>query len=415
MKSFSTYDEPMKTHIEHLEDLLIDDSSFPMALLAELGELLSEPDGPGPSVKISVKWDGSPALVFGPDPADGRFFVATKAAFNKTPKRAKSHEDIRVMYPEAIQPILHAALTELAPLMLAFRDKRPDSVLQGDVLFLNDPEHRLPGSASFTPLKTLTIDGKSYVTFQPNTIIYGVEEGTHMADYIQQAGLGIALHTQYVPEKGIFTRGWNLSPEVFSSLSQTSRVFLMDANFGANVTDTFSFNKEEYADFQLALSKAREIEVDSFAFDNVSREPFTSELRRFINYSVRKETVESVDRFLVFLLGRQALEMSKRKTPAGKESARQHYADIMERATYAGVSLVQWFQLHMAIARAKTILIRAMERSYSGDFTSFVVGDTGIVQRTGPEGFVVSGAGRTVKLVDRQEFSRRNFNTSRNR
>ena len=36
--------------------------------------------------RITTKYDGSPSIVFGHHPQTGKFFVATKSAFNKNPK-----------------------------------------------------------------------------------------------------------------------------------------------------------------------------------------------------------------------------------------------------------------------------------------------------------------------------------------
>ena len=77
-----------RIHIEHLEDCLFDGLEgvrFALRILKEFGNTLSDPSM-STMLNVSVKWDGSPAIVFGPDPVDGRFFVATKAAFSVTPK-----------------------------------------------------------------------------------------------------------------------------------------------------------------------------------------------------------------------------------------------------------------------------------------------------------------------------------------
>jgi len=48
----------------------------------------------GNSSALTMKYDGSPAMVFGHDPESGKFFVATKSAFNVSPKINYTHEDI---------------------------------------------------------------------------------------------------------------------------------------------------------------------------------------------------------------------------------------------------------------------------------------------------------------------------------
>jgi hypothetical protein len=58
------------THLEHPEDTILTGD------LSVLDWFVN----PG---KLSVKIDGSPAIVWGIDPACGKFFVGTKAVFNK--------------------------------------------------------------------------------------------------------------------------------------------------------------------------------------------------------------------------------------------------------------------------------------------------------------------------------------------
>lgn len=43
---------------------------------------------------LTMKYDGSPSLVFGHHPKTGKFFVASKSAFNKNPKINHTEADI---------------------------------------------------------------------------------------------------------------------------------------------------------------------------------------------------------------------------------------------------------------------------------------------------------------------------------
>ena len=98
-------------HLEHLEDLIFN-SGYSGALEAlnyveSLRIMFAE--GTGNPTRLTVKWDGSPAIVCGTDPADGKFFVGTKSVFNKvTPKLCKSTRHIEAYYGE--QPELKEKL-----------------------------------------------------------------------------------------------------------------------------------------------------------------------------------------------------------------------------------------------------------------------------------------------------------------
>ena len=66
--------------------------------------------------QISVKYDGAPAVVYGVNPENGRFFVGTKSVFNK--KKIKinyTHDDIETNHGHIpnVASILHTCLETL--------------------------------------------------------------------------------------------------------------------------------------------------------------------------------------------------------------------------------------------------------------------------------------------------------------
>lgn len=59
--------------------------------------------------QVSLKIDGSPAVVFGTNPANGQFFVGTKSVFNKVKiKINHSHEEIDENHTGKVAEILHS-------------------------------------------------------------------------------------------------------------------------------------------------------------------------------------------------------------------------------------------------------------------------------------------------------------------
>tara|TARA_Y100000592_G_scaffold89196_1_gene146111 strand:+ start:7902 stop:8795 length:894 start_codon:yes stop_codon:yes gene_type:complete len=100
-------------HIEHIEDSILTGDLSAI-------DLLYNP------THISVKMDGSPAIVWGTNPANGKFFVGTKAVFNKKKIRiAHSHDEIDQFYDDEVAEILHACFKYLP---------RTDQVYQGDFI-----------------------------------------------------------------------------------------------------------------------------------------------------------------------------------------------------------------------------------------------------------------------------------------
>ena len=100
-------------HIEHPEDsVLTGDLSF-LDAIKNRGVL-------------SVKMDGAPAIVWGTNPASGKFFVGTKSVFNKVRiKINESHEDIDANHSGPVANILHLCLDYLP---------KTDCIYQGDFI-----------------------------------------------------------------------------------------------------------------------------------------------------------------------------------------------------------------------------------------------------------------------------------------
>ena len=133
--------------------------------------------------------------------------------------------------------MLHDCLSELALL-------QPTRVLQGDLLF--------SGARS---VKAQSIQGKDYLTFRPNTILYAVDVKSALGQSIDRAALGIVIHTMY-SGSGAVARlsAAPITPGVFSSLKKTSRVASLDASYD-DVSGNVSFTNEEEKDFSLLLSR----------------------------------------------------------------------------------------------------------------------------------------------------------------
>jgi hypothetical protein len=115
--------------------------------------------------KLSVKIDGSPAVCWGTNPANGEFFVGTKAVFNKKKIRiAHNHEEIDSFYQGEVARILHACFDYLP---------RTDAIIQGDFIGFG-------GSDEYTP----------------NTITYKFPEVVYQE-------IIVAPHTVYVAENDL--------------------------------------------------------------------------------------------------------------------------------------------------------------------------------------------------------------------
>ena len=147
------YSKGMKnTHLQHPEDSILTGDLSVLDWFVNPGHL-------------SVKIDGAPAIVFGTNPATGKFFVGTKSVFNKVKiKINHSHEEIDQNHKGQVADILHACLDYLPV---------TESIYQCDFIGFGGSD-----------------------TYTPNTITYVFPE-------VVSQKIIIAPHTCYYAEKDL--------------------------------------------------------------------------------------------------------------------------------------------------------------------------------------------------------------------
>ena len=234
MYSFKQYlSEAKNTHLEHLEDELINNGYEgglnSVEFLKSLRNMLI--GSSRRKVNLSVKWDGAPAVFCGINPENGKFFVGSKSVFNVTPKINYTQSDIRKNHAGGLADKLSVALKELPKLNIK-------GVVQGDLLFT-------PGD-----IKSVSIRGEDAIAFTPNTITYAVPENTVLAKKIKKAKLGIIFHTTYNGRKmsdlkasfGVNVNRFAKTPSVFfddASYKDTSGVATFSASESAQYDSHF--------------------------------------------------------------------------------------------------------------------------------------------------------------------------------
>ena len=386
--------EQKNTHMTHIEDKVIyggvNGTREAILALRSLRDMLGGvKDG-----NVSVKWDGAPAVFAGLDPRDGRFFVAKKGIFNKSPKVYKSDADVDADASGDLATKLKLALQYLPSLGIK-------GVIQGDFLFSKED------------VKTQKIKGKSYVTFHPNTIIYAVPSGTTMAKEITSAEIGIVWHTQY---KGTSFETMKASYGVdVSKFRKSKNVWSQDAMLRDLTNMTMS--KKDTEEVNGHLSNAGKI------FNKISgttlRQLETNQdlaklIETFNNTYVRRGEVVTntrahVGNLLRYIRTKYRAEINKRKTQKGKVAQQKKLDDILSFFSPENkISLQNMFELQKAIVLAKLKLINILNKL--GNVDTFLKTTNGY-KTTGQEGYVAIDklGGDAVKIVDRMEFSYANF------
>ena len=379
--------EEKLTHLEHAEDHVINagEEGFAHAF-HNLEDVKDQIQGKKNKTKITTKYDGSPSLVFGHNPENGKFFVASKSAFNVKPKLNYTFEDIEQNHGHApgLVSKLKAALEHLPKVA------PPKGVFQGDVM------HSGGIKSEKNPHGDVMDEGGKY-HFKPNVITYSTSHNSPEGKKIANSKLGIAVHTSY--------SGKNLQD--------------MKAEYGADVShfkqhkDVHLINVVEDAG-PTALSKNQEhtynhhLKAATEHFKSTPKNAYTTlqkhgeHLKTYINSTVREGTKPSVDGYYDHLKNKHLKEISKVKTAKAVGTKTEKMNSDLQHVKKNQKHIQSILDMHHHLQAAKDQLVHALSSK-----PRFETSINGV--KTKPEGYVVVRNNRPTKLVDRAEFSRANF------
>jgi hypothetical protein len=398
---FAQYlEESKNTHMEHLEDNIlnagVEGTRQAINFLRSLRDMLA--GNSKAKVNVTIKWDGAPAVFAGIDPSDGKFFVAKKGIFNKNPKVYKTPADIDADTSGDLNTKLKAALEYLPALGIK-------GVVQGDFLYARED------------IKEVKIDGESYITFHPNTIVYAIPKQSRLAKQILASRIGVVWHTTYRGDS-FETMSASFGKEIASKLNASKNVWSVDAMY-RDVSGTATMTEAETAEVTKILSNAGKIfnKLQRSTLDGLSEnENLLIRVKAFINNKVRQgEKIKNTSKFVDDLIGYVAdhyqKDIDKLKTPAGKAKAEERKKEAMKYFVNTNkAQLVAMFDLYNLIVEAKLLIVRKLDKAKQ--IGTFLKTNDGY-RVTEQEGFVaIDHMGKdAVKLVDRLQFSRANFSS----
>ena len=389
-------------HLEHLEDEIInngiDGGRASINFLRELRDMLK-----GQStgrVKMTVKWDGAPAIFCGPHPETGKFFVAKKSLFNKEPLYYSSEQEIKDA-PEIKGQLEEKFLTSFRYLSKMGMKE----ILQGDLMYTNDTS-------------TQTLDNKKYLTFQPNTIFYAVLEGSKLYDQMKSTKMGIVFHTTY-SGSSIDTLSASFGANAPKS---TSDVWTDDATY-KDVTGYGNMTAKETLALTKALTNTGKYfhgitKKDLKKFNDVqdtmnSKGAAGASYKTYCNSLIRagkfnpngKDYLIHVENYWKDKI------VAKVKMQKTKDIKIQIGKDIMRDLNSIKKMIDNLTHFQGGLIDSKQLIITALNRVKS--IGTFVRVDNGF-KVVNPEGYVaIDSDGSAVKLVDRMEFSMNNFNAAK--
>jgi hypothetical protein len=395
--------EGANLHLEHLEDSVLNfgvsGARDAINFLQSLRDMLA---GHSTSkVSVTTKWDGAPAVFCGTNPDNGKFFVGTKGVFNANPKLNYTDDDIDANHAsEGLNAKLKVALRYLPKLGIK-------GILQGDMMF------------SKGDIKTQTIDGEKYITFQPNTIVYAVPADAKLAQTMLAAQMGIVFHTSYTGKTfSDLKSSFNID---IKNLTTTKDVWFRDAYF-FDASGTATFTEAETKQITSILSQAgRTLQsINSLNLNRIAaNDTILTYIKTFNNTKVREgQAIKNTKEHTAELLRWVEAKLNKNISDAKMEKTKQKYikekTEIMRFFRAAVPDFKNIFDLMNLIVDAKNMIVKTLQQIKQITGT-FLKTDDGF-KVTNPEGFVAVSktSGGAVKLIDRLEFAHANFTAAKN-
>ncbi len=331
------------------------------------------------SSDLTMKYDGSPSVVYGHHPETKKFFVASKSAFNKNPKLNYSHEDIEKNHGHApgLVDKLKSALDHLPKVA------PKKGVYQGDIMHSGDVEHHKSGG----------------VSFKPNTITY-TAKGDQAKEH-KEAKLGVVTHTKY--------EGKNMA-----SMKATPHV--SDSEFGKHKdvahhtaehdTSKIHYPESAHKEFQSHMDAAKKIHdthgKDMYKATEKHRGENTH-MTTYINSTVKNDEKPSAEGFQKHITAQGEKAAAKVKTEKSQTAKRAEHAEHVSHVEANKEHYNNLFSMHHHLQQAKNTLVKHLE-THEGGYEHHINGT-----KSKPEGFVVNHKDEPTKLVNRSEFAKANL------
>ena len=397
--------EGKNLHLEHIEDEILNfgvpGGRAAINFVRSLRDMLA--GEARSSVNMTVKWDGAPAIFAGEDPSDGKFFVAKKSVFNEKPLLYKSVKEITDAseLSGTLKSKFTTSFTEFSK--LGIKD-----VLQGDLMFTSEDKG------------TEKIDGKSFITFQPNTIVYAVDPTSDIGKSINSANIGIVWHTTY---KGSTLQDMKASFGAdIKGLSKPSSVWMDDATY-KDVSGKATMTVKETAEVTTHLSNAgktfQKINAPLLKKflrlqDSLTGKLVGASLKTYNNTKVRvgqaiKDPKGHANGYITHVENHFQKEIDKLKTQKSKDVLETKKTEYLREFKKMLPNLQQVTAFQMHLVNAKMGIVKKLN-SVKGLTDTFIKTSNGF-KVVNPEGYVAIDrvSGDAVKLVDRMEFSFNNF------
>jgi hypothetical protein len=356
-----------KGHLDHPEDLIfLRGTQGANQAVQAMADTVANPD------KVTIKWDGYPALIFGRN-SNGKFTILDKHMFNK-----KDGSGRQVFSPEQFAQYdqargvnrsdLHQLIAQIWPGLE--KSDRSKGYYWGDLLFSK-------------PL----VEKNGLYTFKanPNGITYTVDANSELGKFFDGKTSGIVVH-QYIAPDALTTDQATPLDGTIGKLKNNSDVAILPAKMP--ITPKLKINSSLLKKAQATIQKYGEAVEQLMTTAPQARNTFNQLFTTYINKRiVAGDLNELLNGFMEYV-------NSRPMTDKMREKINQHLT-----ANKAG--LVGAFSIWVAIYNLKMDIVNQLNKAA---MTAPVKGYLQDGTQT-QEGFVSHG----LKFVDRMGFSRQNL------
>lgn len=374
-------DTTLIKHLSHIDELLYSNDQHRQTLInfcSDVVKMIEHQSIECTNIKeMTTKIDGSVSIVFGLHPQQRKFFIGSKSVFNKKPKINFTLDDIYSNHNKSIG--LVKTLVYLYNILSKIEFK---GVYQGDLLFT---EYNISYS-----------DDGLYASFTPNTITYSID-----SSLVKGKKIGLSVHTIYtvsgIPKDDLsldhMTSKQLLSP--CHELMNNKDIYLVKTATPINklLKNSNMKDKIRLSALKQGLKVLNSLSKQLVNYDDVIL-TLNTELVKYSNNCIRTETKHTSGGLLAFIQRSKILKDDKKVLYIDLINANKNAIDIV-------------FAMQEELTSWKDILLIFMNE-HEHDLTCTHKGE-----KTQHEGFVFKFNNLLLKLVNRSQFSRLNFNNDR--
>jgi len=361
--------------IDHAEDLIFTEGS--RGAIRAIESLSNLEDGQHESV--TIKWDGSPAVIFGRN-EDGEFIFTDKSGFGAVgyDGKAKSAKDLGKMLsarPGASNPdpVKKANYETFIQNMTDVYDEYEQAIpkefrgyYKGDLLYFNTPPE---------------VEGK--ITFTPNIVTYKVSPNSEIGKRIAASKTGVVVH-RFIDESGMERP---VSSQEANDLAIGEEVLVFPP---VTPQKPPSVNDNTVRDLKAEVNKnasAIDAMLNSQTLTNIKMKDLPKVFYNYLNQKVDSGMTDLGKDFL------QWVTTAKLSDPKKKRIA--EYIGSNQQGFNAMWSIIT------GIINLKNDVIGQFD-SHDADITA------SIGKQAGGEGYVIAHPGGDIKLVNRSGFTAAN-------